>query len=118
MNRWLLVLLAIASAAFSWSTAAWAHGEATRIVPVSLSVKAGSKLEVTVNGLIGTDTATYKLTGISGKYDLGQFPIRRPDQQQPAQTDDQQSCEHGHREMPATGHELPPRRDRSPRSGW
>jgi hypothetical protein len=38
-------------------------------VPASLSVKAGSELEVTVNGLIGTDTATFKLTGISGKYE-------------------------------------------------
>jgi len=77
--RFTLLMLAIASVAFSWSVAAWAHGEGTRIVPASLSVKAGSELEVTVNGLVGTDTATFKLTGISGKYDLGQFPISTDD---------------------------------------
>ena len=77
--RFTLLMLAIASVAFSWSAAAWGHGEGTRIVPASLSVKAGSELEVTVHGLDGTDTATFKLTGISGKYDLGQFPISTDD---------------------------------------
>lgn len=77
--RFTLIVLAMASAAFSWSAAAWGHGEGTRIVPASLSVKAGSELEVTVNGLIGTDTATFKLTGISGKHDLGNFPISTDD---------------------------------------
>lgn len=74
-----LLMLAIAGVAFSWSAAAWGHGEGTSIVPASLSVKAGSDLEVTVHGLVGTDTATFKLTGISGKYDLGQFPISTDD---------------------------------------
>ena len=59
-----------------------AHGEGTRIVPAALSVKAGSELKVTVNGLVGTDTATFHLTGISGKYELGSFSIESDDFEQ------------------------------------
>jgi hypothetical protein len=77
--RFIFLVLAIACVAFSWSAAAWGHGEGTSIVPASLSVKAGSDLEVTVHGLVGTDTATFTLTGISGKYDLGQFQISTDD---------------------------------------
>lgn len=59
----------------------WAHeeGEGTRIVPKSLSAKAGSELQVTVNGLTDSKTATFQLTGMSGKYDLGTFPIKSDD---------------------------------------
>lgn len=65
--------------ALTWSSVAWSHGEGTTIVPKSLNVKAGSELEVTVNGLVGTKTATFHLTGMSGKYELGKFPISSDD---------------------------------------
>lgn len=65
--------------AFSLSTATWGHGEETTIVPATLNVKAGSELKVTVNGLIGAKTAKFRLTGISGKYELGTFPIKSDD---------------------------------------
>jgi len=61
------------------SSSAWAHGEGTTIVPESLTVKAGSELKVTVNGLVGAKTATFKLTGIAGKFELGTFPISTDD---------------------------------------
>lgn len=64
---------------FSWSTSLWAHGEGTKIVPESLTIKAGSTLKVTVNGLTDTKTATFRLTGISGKFELGEFPISSDD---------------------------------------
>ncbi len=64
---------------FSWSTSLWAHGEGTRIVPESLSVKAGLKLTVTVSGLVGTKTASFSLTGMTGKFELGEFPITSDD---------------------------------------
>jgi hypothetical protein len=77
----LLTLLAFI-VAVSWSTAVWGHGEATRIVPASLTVKAGSELKVTVNGLVDSKTATFRLMGISGKYDLGKFSISSDDFEQ------------------------------------
>jgi hypothetical protein len=61
------------------ATAAWSHGEGTSIVPASLTVKSGSELEVKVNGLVGTKTATFRLTGMTGKYELGEFPISSDD---------------------------------------
>jgi hypothetical protein len=64
---------------FSWLSVAWGHGEGTRIVPESLSVKSGSELKVTVNGLVDTKTAIFHLTGLSGKYKLGEFPISSDD---------------------------------------
>ncbi len=76
-----LTILALI-AALSWSTAAWGHGEGTRIVPAYLTAKAGSELKVTVNGLEGTKTATFQLMGISGKYDLGKFSISSDDFEQ------------------------------------
>ncbi len=77
---WFTLLLFVTfSMAFFWAAATWGHGEAIRIVPASLSVKAGSELKVTVNGLVGSKTATFRLTGISGKYDLGEFPISSDD---------------------------------------
>ena len=64
---------------FSGVPILWAHGSGTTIVPESLSVKAGSELKVTVNGLVDTKTAKFKLTGISGKFDLGEFEITSDD---------------------------------------
>jgi hypothetical protein len=74
----LLILLAFV-VAVSWSTAVWGHGEGTRIVPASLTVKAGSELKVTVNGLVGAKMATFLLSGICGKHELGKFPISSDD---------------------------------------
>jgi hypothetical protein len=79
MIRLILFVFVAASIAFSWSTGVWGHGEGTRIVPASLTVKAGSDLKVTVNGLVGTNTATFRLTGMFGKYELGEFPISSDD---------------------------------------
>ena len=73
-----LALVAI-SLAFSWPTVARGHGEGTRIIPASLTAKSGSELEVTVNGLVGPKTATFRLTGLAGKYELGEFPISSDD---------------------------------------
>jgi len=73
-----LAIVAIC-AAFFITGIAWGHGDATRIVPKSLTAKAGSELEVTVNGLVGSKTATFRLTGMFDKYDLGTFPIKSDD---------------------------------------
>jgi hypothetical protein len=72
-------VLVIITLTFSWSTVVWSHGEETRIVPESLTVKSGSELNVTVNGLVGTKTATFRLEGMAGKYELGEFPISSDD---------------------------------------
>lgn len=61
------------------STPAWSHGEGVRIVPEALTVKAGSSLAVDVEGLEGTKTAQFTLTGLFGKVDLGTFPISKDD---------------------------------------
>ena len=74
-----LPILAIITLTFLWSTVAWSHGEETRIVPESLTVKSGSELKVTVNGLVGTKTAKFLLEGMAGKYELGEFPISSDD---------------------------------------
>jgi hypothetical protein len=79
MIRSILQVFVATIMAFSWSTGAWGHGEGTRIVPASLTVKAGSELKVTVNGLVDTKTATFRLTGIFGEYELGEFPISSDD---------------------------------------
>jgi hypothetical protein len=55
------VILCFAVFGLTW---VWAHGEETNIIPESLNVKAGSQLKVTVNGLVGTKTATFTLTGM------------------------------------------------------
>jgi hypothetical protein len=62
------VILCFAVFGLTW---VWAHGEETNIIPESLNVKAGSQLKVTVNGLVGTKTATFTLTGMFGKFELG-----------------------------------------------
>jgi hypothetical protein len=61
------------------TTMALSHGEGTSIIPASLTVKSGAELEVKVNGLVGTKTATFRLTGMTGKYELGEFPISSDD---------------------------------------
>jgi hypothetical protein len=61
------------------SVVVWSHEGGTAIVPSSLTVKSGSDLEVKVNGLVGTQTATFRLTGMTGKYELGEFPISSDD---------------------------------------
>jgi hypothetical protein len=75
----LISVLILIGLAISPMTVAWGHGKGTRITPASLTVKSGSELEVTVNGLVGTKTATFRLTGIAGKYELGEFPISSDD---------------------------------------
>jgi hypothetical protein len=52
MIRLILFVFVATSIVFSWSTGVRGHGEGTRIVPDSLTVKAGSDLKVTVNGLV------------------------------------------------------------------
>jgi hypothetical protein len=82
IRQFTLRILIVFVVAFSWSAAAWGHGKGARIVPASLTAKAGSELKVTVNGLVGTKTATFQLMGISGKYDLGKFSISSDDFEQ------------------------------------
>jgi len=48
-------------------------------VPENLSVSSGSELKVSVNGLTGTTTAAFTLTGINGQYGLGKFPVTKDD---------------------------------------
>jgi hypothetical protein len=72
-------VLVIFSLLLFGTTAAWSHGEGTSIVPTSLTVKSGAELEVKVTGLVGTKTATFRLTGMTGKYKLGEFPISSDD---------------------------------------
>ena len=74
-----IVMLAVTLTAFTGLTVVWGHGEGTRITPESLTVRSGSDLKVTVNGLVGAKTAIFRMTGISGKYDLGEFPISSDD---------------------------------------
>jgi hypothetical protein len=71
----ILSVLIIISLVLFGSTTAWSHGDGTSIIPASLTVKSGTELEVKVNGLVGTKTATFRLTGMTGKYELGEFPI-------------------------------------------
>jgi hypothetical protein len=77
--KWVLPVLPIIILILLASATAWSHGEGTRIIPASLTVKSGSELEVKVNGLVGTKTATFRLTGMTGKYELGEFPISSDD---------------------------------------
>jgi hypothetical protein len=75
----IMPVLVIFSLVLFGAAAAWSHGEETSIVPASLTVKSGSDLEVKVNGLVSTQTATFRLTGMTGKYELGEFPISSDD---------------------------------------
>jgi hypothetical protein len=77
--KWVLSVFPIISLILLAYTTAWSHGEGTSIIPASLTVKSGSELEVKVNGLVGTKTATFRLTGMTGKYELGEFQISSDD---------------------------------------
>ena len=55
------------------------HEDGIRIVPKSLTAKAGSELEVTVNKLVDAKATTFQLAGMFNKYDLGTFPIKSDD---------------------------------------
>ena len=77
-GRILLTTLMLALS-FCWAAAAWSHGEKIQIIPETLSVRSGATLQVKVNGLVDTKTATFSLTGLSGKYDLGEFSISSDD---------------------------------------
>lgn len=79
INRRIFLIIVALSIILTWNTTGWSHGDKTSIVPATLSVKAGGKLQVEVKGLVGTKTATFSLTGLSGKVDLGQFPIGSDD---------------------------------------
>jgi len=71
-----IIILAIN---FCWITAAWSHGDEIQIIPETLSVRSGAKLQVKVNGLVNTKMATFSLTGLAGKYDLGEFSVSSDD---------------------------------------
>jgi hypothetical protein len=75
----IFLALIVFAVSLGFDTAAWSHGDEIQIIPEKLSVKSGENLQVKVMGLIGTKTATFSLTGLSGKYDLGQFEISRDD---------------------------------------
>jgi hypothetical protein len=77
-ERILLPVLVLAIS-FCWITAAWSHGDKIQIIPETLSARSGGTLQVKVNGLVNTKTATFSLTGLSGKYDLGEFSISSDD---------------------------------------
>jgi hypothetical protein len=79
INQRIFLIVVALSISFVWNTTGWSHGDETSIVPASLSAKAGGKLKVEVKGLTGTKTASFSLTGLSGKVDLGQFPISSDD---------------------------------------
>jgi hypothetical protein len=75
-----LIIVAVAlTITFTWNSTGWSHGDETSIIPEALSVKAGAKLKVEVKGLADTKSATFTLTGLSGKFDLGQYPINSDD---------------------------------------
>ena len=73
------IVIIIVGVALSGVPAAWSHGVGTQIIPESLTVKVGGKLKVTVNGLMGAKTATFQLTGMFGKFELGEFKINSDD---------------------------------------
>jgi hypothetical protein len=75
----IIIMVVALTIIVAWSSASWSHGDETSIIPEALSVKAGGKLKVEVKGLVGTKTATFILTGLTGKFDLGQFPISSDD---------------------------------------
>ncbi len=79
INRRIFLIIVALSISFAWNTTGWSHGDKTSIVPATLSARAGGKLTVEVKGLVGTKTATFSLTGLSGKVDLGQFPVSSDD---------------------------------------
>ncbi len=79
VNKLIFLALIVFTMTFGLHTAAWSHGDKIQIIPEKLNVKSGDKLQVKVMGLMGTKTAIFNLTGLSGKYDLGQFDISSDD---------------------------------------
>jgi hypothetical protein len=74
-----LLIIAGFVMALAVSTPAWSHGDKIQIIPETIHTKSGATLLVKVNGLVDTKTAIFSLTGLSGKYDLGQFDISADD---------------------------------------
>ncbi len=79
VNKLIFLALIAFTMTFGLHTAAWSHGDKIQIIPEKLNARSGDKLQVKVMGLMGTKTATFNLTGLSGKYDLGQFDISSDD---------------------------------------
>ena len=79
VNKRIFLVLIAFTMTFGLNTAAWSHGDKIQIIPEKLNVRSGDELQVKVMGLMGTKTATFNLTGLSGKYDLGQFDISTDD---------------------------------------
>jgi hypothetical protein len=79
VNKLIFLGLIAFTIAFGLHTAAWSHGDKIQIIPEKLSVRSGDNLQVKVMGLVGTKTAAFSLTGLSGKYDLGKFEIGSDD---------------------------------------
>ena len=77
--RRLLLIITGLVMALAVSTSAWSHGDKIQIIPETIHTKSGAALPVRVSGLVGTKTATFSLTGLSGNYDLGQFDISSDD---------------------------------------
>ena len=78
-NKLIFLTLIVFTVTFVWHPTAWSHGDKVQIIPEKLNVRSGDQLQVKVMGLMGTKTATFKLTGLTGKYDLGQFEISSDD---------------------------------------
>ncbi len=81
-NQRTLITIIILAINFCWISAAWGHGDEIQIIPETLNVRSGARLQVKVNGLINTKTATFSLTGLAGKYDLGEFSVSSDDFEQ------------------------------------
>lgn len=79
MYKRILFTPLILAISFCWAAAAWSHGDEIQIIPETLSVRSGATLQVKVNGLVNTKMATFSLSGLSGKYDLGEFSISSDD---------------------------------------
>ncbi len=77
-RRLLLIIIGFVMA-LGVSTSAWGHGDKIQIIPETIHTKSGATLQVKVSGLVGTKTAIFSLTGLSGKYNLGQFDISSDD---------------------------------------
>lgn len=71
--------LVILTIMFGMHAATWSHGDKIQVIPEKLNVRSGDNLQVKVMGLMGAETATFSLTGLSGKYNLGQFEISTDD---------------------------------------
>lgn len=65
--------------AFAWSPAAWGDAKDTSIMLDTSTVKSGSELKVMVHGLVGAETANFRLTGMTGIYELGEFKVSNAD---------------------------------------